>query len=275
MSGFDIEWQTFFGEHVYVYVTCKPEMSESSRITRQRDLQQTAGQGAWLDAALSRQLQAIISSCFSGIDSGAYLNKYFLRDDCFMRRLRLFYSGEQLVGYCLLTFARHRLAGTGRQGKSVVLMGASAGFLPDYRHGNHTLQFSLQQAIHYKLRHPLQTVYFADTMLSPAMYRVMAKAVGIIYPHPDKATPPDVVKLLQHLQPDSQSPGHVMFVGRKSQYSSTDLQRFAASDKAEIRFYLQTNPQFAEGYALLTVIPVSLWQMLLTGMRRLQKHCAA
>lgn len=63
--------------------------------------------------------------------------------------------------------------------------------------------------------------------------------------------------------------------GGNSHYSNADLQRFAASDKTEIRFYLQTNPQFAEGYALLTVIPVNLWQMLLTGMRRLQKHSAA
>lgn len=94
MSGFDIEWQTFFGEHVYVYVTCKQKkMSEPSSITQQRDLQQTTGQRDWLDVAVSRQLQAIISSCFDGIDSGAYLNKYFLRDDRFMRRLRLFYSG--------------------------------------------------------------------------------------------------------------------------------------------------------------------------------------
>lgn len=244
-------------------------MSTQCHVTRQHDLRQTESNPNWLDAGLSRQLQVIIGTCFSGVDSGAYLNKYFLRDDCFMRRLRLFYCGEQLVGYCLLTFNRQRLSGKNGRGKAVVLMGASAGFLPDYRHGNHTLQFSLQQAISYKLRHPLQTVYFADTMLSPAMYRVMAKAVGIIYPHPDKPTPPDVVKLLQHLQPDSQSPSHVMFVGRKSDYSSVDLQRFAASDKAEIRFYLRTNPQFAEGYALLTVIPVSLWQMLLTGLRRL------
>lgn len=192
-----------------------------------------------------------------------------------MRRLRLFYCGQQLVGYCLLTFTRQHLADKSRHSKTVVLMGASAGFLPAYRHGNHTLQFSLQQAIGYKLRHPLQTVYFADTMLSPAMYRVMAKAVGIIYPHPAKATPPDVIKLLQHLQPDSQSPSHVLYVGRKTDYSTAELQRFAASEKTEIRFYLQTNPGFNEGYALLTVIPVNLWQMLLTGMRRLRPAAAA
>lgn len=87
--------------------------------------------------------------------------------------------------------------------------------------------------------------------------------------------PPDAIKLLQHLPPDSQSPSHVMFVGRKSDYSSVDLQRFATSNQAEIRFYLRTNPQFAEGYALLTEIPVSLWQMLLTGLRRLHLLRAA
>lgn len=250
-------------------------MSTPTRITSQRDLQQTGTNRNWLDATLSRQLQAIISRCFSGVDSGDYLNKYFLRDNCFMRRLRLFYADNQLVGYCLLTFSRQRIFGQSGSGKQVVLMGASAGFLPEYRHGNHTLKFSLQQSIGYKLRHPWQSVYFADTMLSPAMYRVMAKAVGIIYPHPAHPTPPDVCTLLQHLQPDSRTPSHVTFVGRKSDYSSADLQRFAASDKPEIRFYLQTNPGFADGYALLTVIPVSLQQMLLTARRWLQPAHAA
>jgi hypothetical protein len=43
-------------------------------------------------------------------------------------------------------------------------------------------------------------------MLNPAMYRVMAKAVGIIYPYPNKTTPPDAVKPLQHLQADCRHP---------------------------------------------------------------------
>lgn len=242
-------------------------MPEPTHITRQLDLQQNGNMPDWLDQSLREQLQHIIGRCFAGVDSHAYLHKYFLHNNCFMRRLRLFYAGPQLVGYCLLTFSRQHLPASGKQ---LVLMGASAGFLPAYRHGNHTLRFSLQQAISYKLRHPLQQLYFADTMLSPAMYRVMAKAVGIIYPRANTPTPPDVKALLQHLQPDSQAPGHVMFVGRKSDYSSADLQRFASSNKPEIRFYLQTNPGFADGYALLTVIPVTLRQMLLTALRWLQ-----
>ena len=261
MSGYAIEQMRRYPLALLRLRNMRLEMTQPFRITSQRDLRQHGADRSWLDAALSRQLQAVIGSCFSGVDSGDYLNKYFLRDDCFMRRLRLFYAGQQLVGYCLLTFRRQTIDGSG----PVVLMGASAGFLPDFRHGNHTLRFSLQQAIGYKLRHPWQSVYFADTMLSPAMYRVMAKAVGIIYPHPACTTPGDVRALLQHLQPHSQAPGHVTYVGRKSDYSAADLQRFATSDKPEIRFYLQTNPGFADGYALLTVIPVSLRQMLRTA----------
>ena len=124
----------------------------------------------WPDEVTAEAICAVIARCFNGVDPQDYYRKYFLADDCFERRLRLFYHEDQLAGYCLITFRRYRV-----NQRPVVALGASAGFLPEYRSGNNTVPFSIRSALGYWLRHPWQRVYFADTMLSPAMYRVMAK----------------------------------------------------------------------------------------------------
>ena len=58
-------------------------------------------------------------------------------------------------------------------------------------------------------------------------------------------------------------------VGRQSNYSEQDLARFRASNKPEIVFYNQRNPDFCRGVALLTVIPVNYRQFIMSGFKML------
>lgn len=228
-----------------------------------QDVRQRQNQADWLSETTKAELCRIFSACFAGVKPTDYLHKYFLAEDCFERQLRLFRDQGQLVGYCLINFRHHTTA----DHRTVHLITASAGFLPTHRHGNHTVTFSLQCAVKHLLKHPLTAIYYADTMLSPAMYRVMAKHMAEIYPSPQRTAPADIQQLVRDLVPQTTDDGlsHVVFTGRKSDYSADDLQRFQNSDKPEIRFYLSTNPRFNEGYALLTIIPVTfrqLWQSL-------------
>ncbi|MDK2124323.1 hypothetical protein [Parachitinimonas caeni] len=249
-------------------------MTDNKTIDRFIDLKMLNQQANWLSEPYQQALKAIIDCCFSGIDAAAYLQKYFLADDCFARRLRLFFSGEKLVGYCLLTFRYQAVQWPGQnQPKPLTLIGASAGFYPEFRHGNQTVQFSIWQTILYKLAHPQQAVYYADTMLSPAMYRVMAKSVAEVYPRRNTPVPPEIKAILRVLQPDqpANACNFVLPVGRRSDYSAEDLARFAASDKEEIRFFCETNPNFAEGNALLAIMPIHLRQIAATLWRMLRR----
>lgn len=81
-------------------------MSSAYPITRKQDLRQVRANPEWLDSIDRADLLDLITRCFSGVDAESYLHKYFLADDCFTRRLRLFYADSRLVGYCLLTFRR-------------------------------------------------------------------------------------------------------------------------------------------------------------------------
>jgi hypothetical protein len=55
--------------------------------------------------------------------------------------------------------------------------------------------------------------------------------------------------------------------GRASNYSSSELDSFASSDKLEIQYYCRVNPEFSRGVALFVVIPINLAQFLKTALK--------
>ncbi len=217
----------------------------------------------WLEPAQISQLKAVIAACFAGISSDDYYQKYFANADMFKRELRLFYANDKIVGYCL--FAYEKLANN-------VLARASAGFYPEYRHGSQTLAFTVQQSLKYWLTHPWQRIYFADTMLSPAMYRAIAKRAGITYPslaYPDQGS----ALFSQFNREGEISPltktQCLVSTGRKTQYSDKDIIALKTSDKAEIAFYCKVNPQFTEGKALFVIMPINLSQLVKTVIKNI------
>ena len=228
-------------------------------ITSKRDLFWPAN---WLNQQDITALKKVFVDCFKGISADDYFAKYFASDTAFKRALRLYYVGEKLVGYCLLTFEKSQ---------NNVLIRASAGFYSEYRNGGNTLSFSMQQAFKYWLLHPWQKIYYADTMLSPAMYRAIAKRVAITYPSQDY--PSDAAVLFREFN----SSGDVSNVtqtqcllstGRSSNYSQKELANFASSNKKEISFYCNVNPGFSTGIALFVIMPVNLKQLALTILKR-------
>lgn len=212
----------------------------------------------WLNDAHIGELKLIFASCFKGISSDEYYLKYFADSKAFKRVLRLYYADERIVGYCLLTFERSN---------KKVLIRASAGFYPKFRQGGNTLSFSIQQAFKYWLTHPWQQIYYADTMLSPAMYRAIAKRVAIAYPSKpflDAGQSLFALFNASGIESNYTKTSCLVKTGRSSNYSAQELDAFFSSDKPEITFYCKANPDFASGIALFVIIPVNLKQLVLT-----------
>lgn len=216
---------------------------------------QSSPQQEWLTAELQQQIQSVLAQCFAGQSITHYFAYEFLSAHSQQRRLQCFWHQQQLVGFCLITWQRRKIAG-----RNVHTLGACAAFLPEFRHGNRTLQFSLNQAIKFKLRHPFTPLYYADIMLSPAMYRAMAKAIPLLYPKPTLATPPTVIQLLRHLNPNHSQDPHLTQSELRGEFSASQMHEFRTSDKADIQYYLARNPNFAAGSGLWVVIPVGLAQ---------------
>ncbi|MDR9826877.1 hypothetical protein RCJ22_14795 [Vibrio sp. FNV 38] len=224
-----------------------------------KDLTQTR---QWLSESEREAILVIVQASFSKIEPNDYLAKYFEGGQVFERKLRLYFSEQQLVGYCLLTFTEEQ---------DTTVIRASAGFLPDYRKGGNTFRFSLLESLKFWLRRPWRKLYYADTMLSPAMYRAIAKKTGIVWPHPlNEAS----CELFEWLNPNGKiSPQNdlrcLVPVERVSNYSQRELESFQASDKPEIQYYCRVNSDFDRGCALFVIIPVNLKQLALTLIKNL------
>mgnify|MGYP001627815521 CR=1 FL=1 len=225
------------------------------------DLTQTK---QWLTDQQRVEVRGVIASSFSNVLPADYMAKYFDHPQAFQRKLRLYYHGERLAGYCLLVFTDE---------SGAVLIRASAGFIPEYRQGSNTFQFSLAEGIKCWLRRPWRKLYYADTMLSPAMYRAIAKNLAIIWPHPSHKTPNALFERFNPNGSVSQTMATrcLVSVGRVSNYTESDLAAFQASDKPEIRFYQNVNPDFTKGVALFVIAPVHLKQLILTGVKRFRR----
>ncbi|CAM4200699.1 hypothetical protein [Pseudoalteromonas byunsanensis] len=225
-----------------------------------RDLTQTK---QWLTQVQRSDISDIIAASFANIAPEQYLAKYFDSDEPFERKLRLYYVDNKLVGYCLLTFS-HEL--------DITVIGASAAFLPHYRNGGNTFVFSIVHSVLCWLKKPWRKHYYADTMLSPAMYRAIAKKTAIIWPHFAHQAP---IGIFEQFNSGGEVSGANMLrclvsVNRVSNYSQQELETLKNSDKAEIKYYCQVNPEFHKGKALFVIIPVHLTQVLKTLWKNLR-----
>lgn len=219
-----------------------------------KDLLQASG---WLSDAERVAVIRIIEACFTDIDPHTYLKKYFYAEGALRRRLRLYFSGADIVGYCLLVF---------EDNQGVTLIRASAGFLPEYRKGGNTFQFSLVESVKYWISRPWRKTYYADTMLSPAMYRAIAKHTGIVWPHPECQGPDGIFEQFNTAGHVSEHTGQrcLIRVDRSSNYSDAELRSFSLSNTPDIRYYCTLNPDFNRGVALFVIIPVNARQLFST-----------
>ncbi len=215
----------------------------------------------WIPKDAKEALIELIGTSFKGIDAEQYFYKYFDDKGAFARKLRLYFYQNEIVGYCLITFTRC---------EKDTLIGASAAFYPKHRKGGNTFIFSMKQSFLYWLKHPLQNTYYADTMLSPAMYRAIANKAAIVWPN--ETSPMQRRSLFERLNAKGNiSPlinlRCLVDVGRSSNYTELEVGSFKTSQKSEILFYCNVNPEFDKGSALFVIIPISFKQLILTAVK--------
>lgn len=218
----------------------------------------------WLSAWQRNALSEIIKVSFADIDAVDYLLKYFDSPEPNQRKLRLYLNNEQIIGYCLLTFT---------DSENCTVIKASAAFLPQYRKGSNTFLFSIKESFKSWLQRPWRKHYYADTMLSPAMYRAIAKNTAIVWPHFSQSAPKE---LFTRFNPNGKNSNEnqlrcLVSVNRSSNYSQQELKMLRCSDKAEIQYYCQLNPDFDQGIALFVIIPMNLQQFVQTAIKYLTK----
>jgi hypothetical protein len=217
--------------------------------------------GAHLEAVRG-VVSDLTTRTFEGERAPALIDLMFAGGDGIERRIALYRNVEgEIVGYVtsLRQDVRH-------DGRTVTIFRAVAALRPEYRHFNSTGTFGFHEAARLRLRHPWRGAYFLAPILHPSSYSALVRFWTRLYPSPRRPKDPAldrlVVALADQVDQFGEADGPLL---RDRRISVRDA---PALDTPYARFFAEVNPRYADGYALLILVPLTIPDMLTFAVRR-------
>jgi hypothetical protein len=184
-----------------------------------------------------------------------YMDISFLQDD------------GKTVGFICVTFYRHQLGN-----RQYTICRGAAGIHEDYRGGKLPNGLLCWKYIQYKLRHPMEEMVITGYMANPILYSMICKYTHKVYPKAGIAVPAHIHELRDKLinyyglQKKVVAP-FVLKIHFQVHMNNRDEQRiFSASDR-DIRFYLALNPDFQRQIGVMTLVPVTWYNVFVSISR--------
>jgi len=173
----------------------------------------------------------------------------------------------RLVGYFAIHHFHLRVAG-----ERAIIMRGEGGFLEEYRHHHSSQRLILKEVVLLRIRHPFAPLYTLSCFISPVMYYVAVKDCYRLYPNRRLTTPERIFTIMQQLseefqlaEMDERYP-YMRNVGWVVRYSAEKMASLSRTANKDIRFFLEQNPRYHEGYGLLTMMPVTTLNVVLSAI---------
>lgn len=215
--------------------------------------------------ALGERLYAIHQTVFAGLDKEAF-DRYVVNSPAQKTRILLYRNAQkELIGY----FGVHRFE-RNVDGQPLVVFRAEVGLQQEYRQQDADLSFWWAEATKFKLLHPLKHVYFFFVPVSPSFYAMAARYTHKVYPGRDRNVPAKTLRLMTQLAaqfglpPVAEENPLVRRVGWITRATKQEQQFWQSSRNRYVRFYIDANPNFSQGNGLLTLMPVTISNALLS-----------
>jgi hypothetical protein len=219
-------------------------------------------------AALLGELLALNQKIFEGPGVQA-ITEALVKGLAGKTTLQLYFNArQQCVGYAALLCDEFR-----QEGKPWSVFRAMTGLLPEYRGRQRVLGFYLSQLTGYLLRNPRRRAFFFTPLVHISSYRVVARHAWEMYPHPERAVPTSVMKLMQQLGARyhlTSIKGEHPLVCRRPMWvrgSHGSQARQGQTRDVFDRYFEQINPRSSEGRCVMTLAPLSLGQMAFSAVR--------
>jgi len=222
-------------------------------------------------SSFADSLYALHSRIFDGVAKQHFV-AYVIDSQAEWNRIRI-YKDEMSdwVGYC----AVHRFKVLAFN-RPYVVMRAEAGILRKYRGRSLTLWFGFAKAIQYKLRHPFCNLYYLGTFVHPSVFYMFSRYFSEYYPRIDKPLPRQIkdlmLKLAEIFQIKAITGSNFLSreVGWISKESDADRLFWQNHEHPAVKFYISTNPGYAQGSGLLVLVPLTFRNILLSLTRFLK-----
>ncbi len=152
-------------------------------------------------------------------------------------------------------------------GRDIIVMRAAAAIKDQYRGGGSTLMLGFILSVLSKIQRPTSEVYYFGTLLQPTSYYLMTKFASVIWPNHKQQTPPEIEDLMVSiatkvgLEPLDEAYPLAFKTPRTVVETPEERQYWLTTERPEARCYLQHNPRYFDGSAMICLIPLD-WRNL-------------
>ncbi|APE30396.1 hypothetical protein BOX17_05145 [Halomonas aestuarii] len=217
---------------------------------------------------LTEEMFALNTLLFDGVDHEQFVREVIALPARWTRIQLLRNAAGELIGYNAAHLFDRVL-----EGRPCSIFRVEAGILRAYRGRRSTFLFGMRQALAYRLRHPFRRLYLFCTPVHPSSYCLLAGHFHEVYPGPGRPVPPAMQTLMQEMAdgfgeiPAASGDPGLRQVGWITREGEQETLRWQASEAPEVRFYLTRNPDYRQGVGLVTLVPLSWRNLLMTSWK--------
>lgn len=192
-----------------------------------------------------------------------FRNKPHYMDITFME------ADNKPVGFLCVTFYKHIL-----NAKMYTICRGAAGISEEYRGGKLPNWLLCWKYTDYKLKHPFERMYITGYMASPILYSMICNYTHKVYPKAGIAVPGHIHQLRENLityyglQKKVVAP-FILKIHFQVSMNKTDEQRIYSSKDRNIKYYLKINPDFQQQIGVMTIVPVTWYNVSVSMFRGL------
>jgi hypothetical protein len=212
---------------------------------------------------LTEALYAVHQQIFDGVERESFA-RYVVDSKAEHTWIQVHRNEEgAIVGYFALHVFERQLGG-----QPSAVFRAEAGSLRAYRGGGITMRFGLKRVVRYLLENPGRKAWYLGSLVHPSSYTLLAHHFGTVWPRREQGTPPELLAFMDTLasefgleKVDPERP-LVRHVGWKTRETEVEQEYWWRCDKSAARFFIEANPGYGEGHGLLTMVPLTVANVL-------------
>lgn len=169
-----------------------------------------------------------------------------------------FFHNNQLVGQNII-----RILKLEHNQRPILIFNSRAGFLPEYRRRNMTLNSAIKVAMQYQIRFASMPMWFVTTLTQPKVYTLFASRSVKFYPRQGVAMPEeyvDVLNVFKARQHNVQHRAEDIFVHPCDLPKVTPEQLIRLRNKSDehIQFFMQHVPDYFDGMGMMCICKLNV-----------------